>query len=150
MSTSSFCCKVTALGRNASKAAARLPYFDSPFFSFREVNISEDRADLKTEADIIFHLASTTHPVAYATEPISTISSNITGLKNLLEQSRRTEGSRFLFASSVEIYGENRGDVESFSEDYLDALNDQDELWGIETEKSLAAKYGSERSDYAE
>ena len=70
------------------------------------------------------HLASTTHPRAYATEPVATITSNIIGLKNLLDYacsndaSRHGDGIDFVFASSVEVYGQNRGDVERFDERY--------------------------------
>lgn len=68
--------------------------------------------------DYILHLASNTHPVAYATDPIGTITTNVIGLNNLLELAYQKQTERFLFASSVEIYGENRGDTEAFKEDY--------------------------------
>ena len=66
----------------------------------------------------MIHLASNTHPVAYATQPVSTIMTNITGLGNMLEYACNCGASRFAFASSNEIYGENRGDVELFDEKY--------------------------------
>lgn len=73
-------------------------------------------------ADVVIHLASTTHPRAYASEPVSTITSNVTGLQNLLEYSlvggNDHRDGRFVFASSVEIYGKNRGDAERFDEQY--------------------------------
>lgn len=39
--------------------------------------------------------------------------------KNLLDYAAEHGVKRFVFLSSVEIYGENRGDVDIFSEDYL-------------------------------
>ncbi len=66
----------------------------------------------------IIHAASNTHPVQYATEPVSTILTNILGADNMLRLTRDLKAERFLFLSSVEIYGENRGDVEAFSENY--------------------------------
>lgn len=66
----------------------------------------------------ILHLASNTHPVAYATDPVSTIVMNVTATKELLDLAVANKGCRFVYASSVEIYGQNRGDCEKFSENY--------------------------------
>lgn len=77
-------------------------------------------ADIK--ADYFIHAASTTHPRAYSTEPINTVLSNILGTRNMLDAAAIC-GARFLLLSSVEIYGENRGDCEYFTEDYCGYLN---------------------------
>ena len=68
--------------------------------------------------DYVFHLASNTHPLLYSTDPIGTVMTNIIGLQNLLEFAHEHEARRVAFASSNEIYGENRGDVELFTEKY--------------------------------
>ena len=68
--------------------------------------------------DYVFHAASNTHPVAYANDPIGTVVTNIIGLDNLLHFASEHGCRRFLFASSNEIYGENRGDAELFDEQY--------------------------------
>ena len=73
--------------------------------------------------DYVLHLASNTHPVLYSTDPIGTITTNISGLYNMLEYAADHHTKRFLFASSNEIYGENRGDVEFFEEDYCGYIN---------------------------
>ena len=112
-------CHVLALGRSEEKARERLPYFDREDFSFETCDVSVHGARPCTPADIIFHLASATHPRAYASDPIGTIASNMTGLSNLLDYGVVSQADAFVFASSVEIYGENRGDTDSFSEDYL-------------------------------
>ena len=75
------------------------------------------------EFDYIIHLASNTHPLLYATDPIGTITTNIIGLQNLLDFAVNHHTTRFLFTSSNEIYGENRGDVELFNEDYCGYIN---------------------------
>ena len=54
----------------------------------------------------------------YATDPIGTITTNIIGVQNLLDFSIEHSVTRFVFASSNEIYGENRGDTEFFDESY--------------------------------
>lgn len=67
----------------------------------------------------VLHLASNTHPMAYSTDPIGTITTNIMGVYNMLEFAVDVHADRMAFASSNEIYGENRGDVEKFDEKYL-------------------------------
>lgn len=68
--------------------------------------------------DYILHLASNTHPMQYSTDPIGTITTNIIGVQNLLDFAVEHHTTRFAFASSNEVYGENRGDVEKFDEKY--------------------------------
>ena len=110
-------CDVVALGRSAEKARDRLPYFGRDHFAFEEGSVTSAGYRPAADADYVLHLASSTHPRQYATDPIGTIRANVDGLQNLLEYSAAC-GARLLFASSVEIYGQNRGDVERFCEDY--------------------------------
>ena len=113
-------CKVIALGRSAARARKRFAaYWDNPRFQFIECDINEASTLSKDIlSDFVLHLASNTHPVAYATDPIGTITANIIGTKNMLDMAHLGHASRFLFASSNEIYGENRGDKELFDESY--------------------------------
>lgn len=113
-------CKIYAVGRHEDKAKKRFGYcYDSPYFQFiscdinRPLNFENDGT-----IDYVLHLASNTHPVQYATDPIGTITTNIFGLKNMLDFSVKHHTKRFAFASSNEIYGENRGDIEKFDETY--------------------------------
>ncbi len=118
-------CTVYALGRNEEKAKQRFTkYVDDQHFVFipYDVKLPLVRDDLDT-VDYILHLASNTHPMLYATDPIGTITTNIIGLQNLLDFAVEHHSSRFVFASSNEIYGENRGDVELFDEDYCGYIN---------------------------
>ncbi len=110
-------CNVVALGRSAEKARNRLPYFGRDYFAFEEGSATSVGFRPAADADFVLHLASSTHPRQYATDPIGTIRANVDGLQNLLEYSAAC-GARLLFASSVEIYGQNRGDVERFGEGY--------------------------------
>lgn len=118
-------CTVYALTRNVEKAKERFSkYWDSKYLSFIvcDVNIPLVLDEIKT-IDYALHLASNTHPIQYATDPIGTISANIIGLQNMLNAAVDYAASRFVFASSNEIYGENRGDVEFFDEDYCGYIN---------------------------
>lgn len=110
-------CKIYALGRNQEKAKTRFAYFDEDFFEFIPYDINESLS-FEEQVDYVVHLASNTHPLAYATDPIGTITTNIIGLKNMLDLCVANGAKRFAFASTNEIYGENRGDVELFDEHY--------------------------------
>ena len=113
-------CKVYALGRSEEKAKARFSYcYESNNFQFIPYDINKPfvRDDI-SDVDYVLHLASNTHPVAYATDPIGTITTNIIGTQNMLEFAYTHHAQRCAFASSNEIYGENRGDGEKFDEQY--------------------------------
>ncbi len=113
-------CKIYALGRDEEKAKERFSYcWNSQHFTFVLWDINEplEREDMET-VDYVLHLASNTHPVAYATDPIGTITTNIIGTRNMLEFAAKHNSTRVVFASSNEIYGENRGDIEQFDEAY--------------------------------
>lgn len=117
-------CTVFAVGRNEEKARNRFAsYWDSKLFQYVCLDINDPLSFSKERIDYIFHAASTTHPRAYATEPIQTITANVIGTKNMLDLAAACHTERFLFASSVEIYGENRGDVDKFDEAYCGYLD---------------------------
>jgi UDP-glucuronate decarboxylase len=108
-------CRILAIGRDTAKARKRFStYWESPLFQFVAQDINEG-IFIEESVNFVLHMASNTHPVAYVTDPIGTIITNILGTKKLLEWSASNKISRFLYASSVEIYGENRGDVDYFN-----------------------------------
>lgn len=113
-------CHIYALGRDVNKARERFSsYWESSHFEFVSYDISNAFNVERTPAvHYIIHLASNTHPLQYANDPIGTITTNVLGLKNLLDLASYFTCERVLFASSNEIYGENRGDVELFDETY--------------------------------
>ena len=112
--------RVFLLGRSEEKAKARFAeYWDSEWLKFVKWDAAaSEMPHIEGTVDFVLHLASNTHPVAYATDPIGTITTNVLALNNLLALAANKKSERFLFASSNEIYGENRGDVELFDEKY--------------------------------
>ena len=109
---------VYVLCRNKEYAERRfIRYSGEPLFNFIEKDITKE-FDFDFPCDYALHLASNTHPLAYSSDPIGTITSNVYGTKNMLDYAASHGCIRFLFASSNEIYGENRGDVEFFDEKY--------------------------------
>lgn len=113
-------CTVYALGRDKEKALKRFSKFaNDHHLRFLAYDVRKPlQFDIVDTVDYILHLASNTHPLLYATDPIGTITTNIIGLQNMLEFAVEHNAKRFIFSSSNEMYGENRGDVELFSEDY--------------------------------
>ncbi len=90
------------------------------FVDLNSMHVGWDAADKsQPRMDYIIHAASNTHPAAYAGDPIGTISANVLGTKYLFDFAEKAGCKRFVFLSSVEIYGENNGDTDKFSEDYL-------------------------------
>ena len=118
-------CTVYALSRNAQKASDRFSKWNGngllQFIPY-DINLPFKRDDLGT-VDYVLHMASNTHPMQYSTDPIGTITTNIIGVQNMLDFAVEHHASRFAFTSSNEIYGENRGDAEMFSEDYCGYIN---------------------------
>ena len=111
-------CSIYALGRSEQRAKDRFSHcWNELRFIPYDINDMLRREDIGA-VDYIIHLASNTHPVAYATDPIGTITTNILGTNNMLEFALAHQAVRCVFASSVEVYGENRGDVEKFDESY--------------------------------
>lgn len=94
--------------------------FENSLFEFVEYDVNKNLyLDASLNIDYILHLASNTHPMQYSTDPIGTITTNIIGVQNLLDFAVEHNTTRFAFASSNEIYGENRGDVEKFDENIV-------------------------------
>lgn len=118
-------CTVYALGRSENKARERFYKFvDDDRFIFIPYDVKFPLiCNELHKVDYILHLASNTHPLQYSTDPIGTITTNIIGVQNLLDFAVKHNATRFAFASSNEIYGENRGDVEVFDENYCGYIN---------------------------
>lgn len=119
-------CTIMAVSRNESTAREIFPrrYFESGCFQYIPHDISQPlHEDRLGRLDYVLNLASNTHPLAYAKRPVETITANVYGTKNLLDLCAAGENTRFVFPSSVEIYGENRGDTELFREDYMGYLD---------------------------
>lgn len=107
---------IYAMSRNKEKAQQRFLAYSRE----TSLHLLSHDVTVPLEGDVIYdyiiHGASNTHPVAYAQDPIGTITTNILGLANLLEYAVRYRAERVFLMTSVEIYGESRGSQEAFSE----------------------------------
>ena len=118
--------RVYAVSRDAERARARFPRHrdrgDLQLVSW-DVNQPAPAGCLPERPGCIFHAASNTHPLAYAKDPIGSLATNVMGTARLLDYAADGHAERFVFCSSVEIYGQNRGDTEAFREDYCGYLD---------------------------
>ncbi len=114
---------IIGVGRNEEKFWKRFSaYKDSENLEFFKADINNP-FDYDGEITYIINGASNTHPVAYAKQPIETIMTNITGTNNLLDFALKHNTKRVVQMSSVEVFGENRGDVDKFEENYCGYIN---------------------------
>ncbi len=110
---------IIAVSRDEAKAGERFAeYWNNPFFKYVSHDITQPLPKLG-DIDYILHAASNTHPREYSTDPVGTITANVQGTYQLLEYASAHVCERFLFFSSVEIYGESRNDVDRFDERYM-------------------------------
>lgn len=110
--------KIYAMGRSQERLETRFAnYATSDLFELVVGDVTEP-LPLEQQVDYVIHAASNTHPRAYATDPIGTVMTSLMGTKQVLDYAVTFDSKRVIFLSTVEIYGENRGDVARFTEDY--------------------------------
>lgn len=113
--------QIYAVGRNWEKAKSRLWEFESDsHFHFVEQDVRQP-IPTSIKVDYIIPMASNTHPLAYSQYPIETIEINVKGAEHALNKALAC-GATVLYPSSVEIYGNARGE-DVFTEDYTGNLN---------------------------
>ena len=120
---------VIALGRSKERILNRFPTASEikggRYLIPVEQDVNKTFSDelMGMKCDYVLHLASNTHPLQYSTDPIGTVVTNIIGTSNMLEYGAVSGAERLVFTSSVEVYGENRGDTDKFDENYLGYIN---------------------------
>ncbi len=146
-------CHITVFSRNEQSARNRFDekYFSSPHFSYVCHDVCDPTEGVFDRGyDYVLNMASNTHPMAYSQKPVDTIWANVCGTRNLLELCADHPGSRYVLTSSVEVYGENRGDTELFDEKYLGYIDSNTVRAGYPESKrvceALCQAYIKERS----
>ena len=115
--------KILAVGRSEEKAKERFAdYWENENFSFLSADINVPLS-IGIHADYVIHAASNTHPRLYADDPVGSLMTNILGTYHLLEYARKTKTERFVFVSSVEIYGQAWKPDDVFDEEYCGYLD---------------------------
>lgn len=100
--------RVIALVRNKKKAEELFGAFLSdPHFVLLEQDIC-DSIVYDGTVDYIFHCAGNASPYFIEHDPVGIMSSNLIGTFNVLEMARKSRTQKVIFASTREVYGENR------------------------------------------
>lgn len=109
---------VFALCRSAEKAEKRFSkYLKNKKFKLIIQDVCEPLA-ADVQFDYILHAASNAHPAAYTTYPVDTMKANILGTTNLLDYAKDHPAQKFVFVSSIEVYGKNEFTTSGLSEDF--------------------------------
>ena len=107
-----FSINIYALSRSKEKSEKR--------FYNQNINIIEQDLNIPFDSNIhfdyIIHAASNSHPLAFSSDPVGTMKTNLLGTINLLEIAKKS-GAKFLYFSTGEIYGNNID--HAFTEDDL-------------------------------
>lgn len=117
--------KVIAMVRSEEKARAKFAeYLPSERLVFLAGDVTEKvRTDLP--ADYVIHCASNAAPDQYASDPVGTMKINFYGTLNLLEYARECGAERFLYVSTIEVYGKTEN-LETIGEEdfgYISSSN---------------------------
>lgn len=134
--------KVIPAARKLDKLTAHFEsYIDDMLLTPIECDVTKP-IKISEKIDYIINLASNTHPVLYATQPIGTIDTIIEGARNVLNLAAEQGVKRVINTSSVEVYGENRGDIERFTEGYCGYIDCNTLRAGYTEGKRLAETIG--------
>lgn len=112
---------IYAVGRSKEKVVSRLgEYYSNEHFCFIEQDVRQPLPN-DLHPDFIIPLASNTHPLAYSQFPVETIEINVKGAEHALIRAVEC-GAMVLYPSTVEVYGNARGD-DLFTEESTGQLN---------------------------
>lgn len=98
--------KLIMLVRNKTKAIDIFyEYYNSGLITIIEQDIVKD-INYSENIDYIIHCASNAAPKEYFNDPVGTILTNIYGTNNLLNLAKSKNVKKFLYLSTIEIYGQ--------------------------------------------
>lgn len=116
---------VIAMVRSEKRAAEKFSeYMDLGKINFVVQDVTEPvKTDKK--ADYIIHCASNAAPDMYAGDPVGTMKINFYGTLNLLDYAKECGGCKFLYVSTIEVYGKTQN-LETIGEEdfgYISSSN---------------------------
>lgn len=101
---------IVAFVRNADRAKEKFSeYEDLNRITYVEQDMCESiEADVK--ADFIIHCASNAAPDMYMKDPVGTMRINFIGTDNMLQFAKKCGAQKFLYVSTIEVYGKTSCD----------------------------------------
>ncbi len=116
---------ILAMVRSKSKANAKFAqYEDLKRIDYIVGDVMEPLAT-DTHADYVIHCASNAAPDVYAKDPVGTMRINFFGTSHLLDYAKRCGCTKFLYVSTIEVYGKTEN-LETISEEdfgYISSSN---------------------------
>lgn len=110
--------RVAAMVRSESRAREK-------FAAYEDLNriayvVGDVKEPVSTDicADYIIHCASNAAPDMYAKDPVGTMQINFFGTSHLLDYARRCNGAKFLYVSTIEVYGKTENLEQIGEEDF--------------------------------
>lgn len=107
--------KIYLAGRDLHKLQAQ--YSECDNVEFLQYDLHKP-IEFNVNVDYIIHIAGNAHPAAFNKNPVETTIGNINSTFELLEYLREHHGSRLLYVSSGEVYGQGNLLCNSFEENY--------------------------------
>lgn len=108
---------VIAMVRNKERAMDKFrDYMDMGRIQFLIGDVTEPITD-SCHADFIIHCASNAAPDKYASDPVGTMQINFFGTSHVLDFAGRCGADKFLYVSTIEVYGKT---------DNLDMIGEED------------------------
>lgn len=99
--------QIYALVRNVDKAERIFGL--SSYIKYIEGNVID--AEIDCEVDYVIHSANTTSSKEFVMHPVDTISVAVDGTRNILEQIKDKNITKFIYLSSMEVYGTPQDDL---------------------------------------
>lgn len=117
--------KIVAMVRNRERAENMFSeYMNLGLLDFTVGDVcSQIQYDGKV--DFVIHCASNAAPKEYAIDPVGTMKTNFFGTFGLLEFAKEKNVQKFLYVSTIEVYGntDNDGEITENGYGYIDAVN---------------------------
>lgn len=108
--------RIAAMVRNEERARAKFTeYADLNRISY-VIGDVVDPVNTEVKADYIIHCASNAAPDLYASDPVGTMRTNFFGTSHLLDYAARCQCEKFLYVSTIEVYG-NTGKADPIGEE---------------------------------
>ena len=117
---------IVAAARDERKVKERFgPYAREPWFSFIFYDAASNANVFVKPCEYLIHGASNASPNRIVEQPVETMLSNVTGMKELLDYAKDAGSKRVLFVSSSEVYGKKEGNHPFRNDEYgsIDLLN---------------------------
>ena len=97
--------KIVAIVRNEQRAREMFaPYVEKGMMEFLVQDVCQP-VGYEGPVDYVIHCASNAAPKEYGTDPVGTMKTNFLGTNHLLELGREKKIKKFLYVSTIEVYG---------------------------------------------